>query len=163
MFARTEFTIPPDQPTIVLKRTFDAPRRLVWEASTRPEHVERWFGFRGTTLSECRIDLRPGGAWRFVLRMHDGTEHGFGGVYREIVPFERLVFTFAYDGAPQAEAVETITLEDWQGKTLMTTEVRHTSLANRDAQVAAGMEVGARESDDRLAELLETLKPAATR
>lgn len=157
MTAKTSFTIAPGKPTVVTRRTFDAPRHLVFEAWTRPEHVARWYGFRDSTLSECRIDLRPGGEWRFVIRMPDGSEHGFGGVYREVVPPERLVYTFRYDGYPDAEALETVTFEDQEGKTLLTSTLLHKSVENRDGHVASGMESGATESLDRLAELLASL------
>jgi uncharacterized protein YndB with AHSA1/START domain len=156
--AKTSFTIDPKEPTVVIRRVFDAPRHLVFEAMTRPEHVARWYGFRDSTLSECKIDLRPGGKWRFVILMADGSEHGFGGVYREVVPSKRLVYTFRYDGYPDAEAIETVTFEDQNGKTLMTNTVLHTSIENRDGHVASGMEAGAVESLDRLEELLASLK-----
>lgn len=158
MTAKTSFTIDPKEPTVVIRRVFDAPRHLVFEAMTRPEHVARWYGFRDSTLSECKIDLRPGGKWRFVILMADGSEHGFGGVYREVVPSKRLVYTFRYDGYPDAEAIETVTFEDQNGKTLMTNTVLHTSIENRDGHVASGMEAGAVESLDRLEELLASLK-----
>jgi uncharacterized protein YndB with AHSA1/START domain len=101
----------------VITRVFDAPRRLVFEAWTRPEHLMRWWGPRDLTLSRCEVDLRPGGAWRFVLRALDGNEYGFGGEYREILPPERLVYTFRFDGAPGAEAVETLSFVEKDGKT----------------------------------------------
>jgi uncharacterized protein YndB with AHSA1/START domain len=158
MIPRTEFTIEPGKPTIVIKRLFDAPRHLVFAASTTPEYLARWWGFRISKLTECRIDLRPGGVWRYVLRMPDGSEHGFGGVYREVVPPERLVYTSRYDGYPDAESVETATFDDRGArKTLLTVTVQHSSVANRDGHVASGMEAGATESHDRLAELLATL------
>ena len=76
-----------------MTRTFDAPRRLVFEAMTRPEHVRRWYGCDGAELTVCEIDLRPGGLWRYVLRMPDGQEFPFAGMYREIAAPERLVYT----------------------------------------------------------------------
>lgn len=161
MTARTEFVIAPDKPTIVIRREFDAPRHLVFAAVTQPEYVAQWWGFRAASLTECRIDLRPGGSWRYVLRMPDGSTHGFGGVYREVAPPGRLVQTFRYDGFPDAEAIETYVLEEHAGKTLLTVTVLHTSVANRDAHVASGMEAGASESWDRLAELLARLREAA--
>lgn len=157
MIGRTSFTIEPGKPTIVLRRLFDAPRKLVWEATTRPEHVARWYGFRDSELIECRIDLRVGGEWRYVLRMPDGSEHGFGGVYREVVPPKWLVQTFRYDGFPDAEAVETAVYEEQGAKTLLTITVLHQSVEFRDGHVASGMEVGANESHDRLEELLASL------
>ncbi len=157
MTPKTEFTIAPNQPTVRIQRLFDAPPHLVFEASTNPEHLARWWGFRASTLTECKVDLRPGGAWRFVLRMPDGSEHGFGGVYREVARPTRLVYSFRYDGYPDAEAVETVTFEDKKGKTLLTATVLHSSVENRDGHVASGMEEGATESHERLAELLASL------
>lgn len=158
MIGRTEFTIEPGKPTIVIRRRFQAPRSLVFEALTKPEYVARWWGLRASTLTHCSIDLRPGGAWRFVLRMRDGSEHGFGGVYREVTPPERLAYTFCYDGYPDGEALETVALEEVGGHTLVTITVLHKSVENRDGHVASGMEDGAVESQDRLAELLATLR-----
>jgi uncharacterized protein YndB with AHSA1/START domain len=86
----TTFTTPSDR-EIVMTRVFDAPRALVFDAYTNPEHLPHWFGPRGWTLPVCEIDLRPGGPWRFVLRGPDGTEMGMRGVYQEIAPPERLV------------------------------------------------------------------------
>ncbi len=157
MPAKTSFTIEPGKPTVVIRRLFDAPRHLVFAAWTKPEHVARWYGWRESTLSECRIDLRPGGAWRYVIRMPDGSEHGFGGVYREVVPPERLVYTFCYDGYPDAEAIETVIFEERNAKTLLTSTLLHKSVENRDGHVASGMEAGAAETLDRLAELLASL------
>lgn len=142
----TSFTIPPG-----------APAHLLWEALTTPEHLRNWYGFRDSTLSECRVDLRPGGAWRCVIRMPDGSEHGFGGTYREIEPPRRLVNTFRYDGYPAAESVETHVLEPLDGGTLLTVTVLHSSVEHRDGHVASGMETGCAESHDRLAELLESM------
>jgi uncharacterized protein YndB with AHSA1/START domain len=157
MVEKTSFLMEPGKPTIVVKRLFDAPRHLVFEAATKPEYLARWWGFRSSTLIHCTVDLRPGGEWRFVLRMEDGSEHGFGGVYREVVPPERLVYTFRYDGYPDAEALETVTFEDRKGKTLLTAVILHQSVENRDGHVASGMEAGATESHERLAELLASL------
>ena len=157
MNTRTKISIPKDKPIITIQRQFAAPAHRVFDASTKPEYIPRWWGYRAAKMTECRIDLRPGGAWRFVLRMPDGSEHGFGGVYREIVRPTRLVYTFRYDGYPDAESVETLTFEERAGRTLLTATVQHTSIANRDGHVASGMEEGACESHDRLAELLATM------
>lgn len=155
---KTSFIIEPGKPTIVIKRLFHAPPRLVFEATTKPEHLAHWWGFRASKLTQCDIDLKPGGSWRFVLRMPDGSEHGFGGKYREVQPYSRLVSTFRYDGYPDAESVETSVFEETQpGKTLLTVTVLHSSVENRDGHVASGMESGCAESHDRLAELLASL------
>lgn len=158
MTSRTEFVIEPGQPTIVIRRRFAAPRHLVFQAVTKPELVAKWWGPRGSTLTRCRMDLRPGGAWRFSLRFPDGSEHGFGGVYREVVPPVRVVSTFRYDGYPDAESVETMVLEEDGTDTLLTVTVEHTCVEHRDGHVASGMEAGCVESHDRLEELLATLQ-----
>src|SRR5882672_10981167 len=82
---------------VLITRVFNAPRRLVFEAMTKPEHVKNWYGPCVFTLALCEIDLRPGGKWRYVLRAPDGSEHGFTGVYREIVAPERIVATENYE------------------------------------------------------------------
>lgn len=161
MNARTEFVIEPGKPTILIRRLLDAPRKIVFAAVTRPEYVAQWWGFRVSTMVECQADLRVGGAWRYVVRMPDGSEHGFGGVYKEIVPPERLVQTFRYDGYPEAESVETVVLQERGNQTLLTVTVLHSSVENRDGHVASGMEAGCSESHDRLAELLARLQQRA--
>jgi uncharacterized protein YndB with AHSA1/START domain len=142
-----------------LTRTFDAPRALVWEAMTRPEHLARWWGPRGSTVEHLAMDFRPGGAWRFVLRTPDGKESPFKGVYREIVPPERVVQTFIYDVdvIRDFEAVETLTLTEHRGKTTIAVTVRHQTPESRDGHLYSGMEAGAGQSYDRLAELLATM------
>jgi uncharacterized protein YndB with AHSA1/START domain len=151
-------TLPSDR-EIVLTRVFAAPRRLVFEVCTTPEHVKRWWGPLGSTLTVCEIDLRPGGAWRFVLRGPDGKEHPFKGVYREIVPPERVVQTFIYDveGIRDHEALETLTLDEQDGRTTLRVTVLHKTKAARDGHLQSGMEAGASQTYDRLAELLATL------
>ncbi len=157
MTEKTSIVVEPGKPTVVITRVFDAPRRLVFEVWTKPEHLARWWGPRDLTLSVCEMDFRPGGAWRFVLRAPDGNDYGFGGEYREILPPERLVYTFRFDGAPGAEAVETLIFVEKDGKTTLTNTMVHTSVENRDAHVRSGMEEGVLQTMDRLAELLATM------
>jgi uncharacterized protein YndB with AHSA1/START domain len=149
----------PTDREILLTRVFDAPRRLVFDAITRPEHVVRWWGCHGMTLTIEEMDVRPGGAWRFVLRTPDGQVCPFKGVYREVVPPERVVSTFIYDVEVirDLEAVETLTLDEQDGKTTMTVRVLHQSKEARDGHLQSGMEAGAAQSYDRLAALLKTL------
>ena len=148
---------------IVMTRVFDAPRHLVFDAWTKPELLARWFGPRGWTVPVCEIDLRPGGTYRFVLRGPDGSEIGMRGVYREIVRPDRLVCTEAYDGfsevgwRPEDESVVTTVLTEDDGKTTWTATVVYPSKEVRDAVIQSGMERGAAESYDRLAELLATM------
>ena len=103
-------TTPSDR-EIVLTRVFDAPRRLVFDALTQPELLKRWFGPRGWSMAVCEVDLKVGGAFRFVLRGPDGTEMGMRGVYREIVPPERSVHVESFDDYPGESLVTTVLVE----------------------------------------------------
>jgi uncharacterized protein YndB with AHSA1/START domain len=147
----------PTEREVVMTRVFDAPRHLVYDAFTKPELLKRWFGPRGWSLEVCEIDFRVGGRWRFVLRGPDGTEMGMGGAYREIVPGERSVHTESFDDYP-GESVVTMMLTEHDGKTTMTATVLYESQEVRDAVIASGMEHGAAESYDRLAELLPSVE-----
>jgi uncharacterized protein YndB with AHSA1/START domain len=151
-------TVPTDR-EFMLTRVFDAPRRLVFEALTRPEHIVRWWGYADATLTVNEMDFRPGGAWRFVLRNPDGQEFPFRGVYREIVPPERVVQTFIWDveGIRDHEAVETLKLTEHDGKTTLTVRVLHRTTEARDGHLYSGMEAGAIQSYNRLAAVLETM------
>jgi uncharacterized protein YndB with AHSA1/START domain len=150
-------TMPSDR-EIFITRAFAAPRRLVWEALTEPTHVVHWWGPRGSTLSVCEIDFRPGGAWRFVLRDSDGRDCRFKGVYHEIMPPERLVATECFDepslGSPEWRT--TLTLEEYDGKTTMKSLILHKSREARDGHLASGMKEGAAETFDRLEAHLTT-------
>ena len=146
-------TLPSDR-EIAFTRIFEWPCHLLFEIWTKPEHVRHWWGCAGSTLTVCKIDLRLGGAWRFVLRMNDGSDHPFQGVYREIVPAERLVYTECYDvpsiGSP--EWLTTITFEEFGGKTKLTNSLLHASSEARDGHLQAGMEAGMVQTLNRLAE-----------
>jgi len=147
----------PSEREIVMTRAFNAPRRLVFEAWTKPEHLPHWMlGPRGSTMPACEIDLRPGGAWRFVLRMPDGTDLVYKGVYREVVPPERLVSTESW-GGDWPETLNTLILTEKDGKTTITLTVLYPSKEARDAALQTGMQEGVSESFDRLAEHLRTM------
>ena len=146
----------PSAREVVLTRVFDAPRHLVFDALTKPELVKRWFGPHGWTLVVCEIDFRVGGAWRYVLEGPDGRSMGMGGEYREIVPGERTVHTEAFDDYP-GDSVVTVVLTEHEGRTTLTGTVLYESQEVRDAVIESGMEHGAAETYDRLAELLPTL------
>ena len=154
----------PSEYEIMLRRTFAAPRRLLFEAMTRPEHIKNWWGPRGTTLVTCEMDFRPGGAWRSVLRGLDGNDHPFKGIYREIVVPERVVRTFVYDVdvIRDHEAVETMTLVEEDGQTTLTSVTRHKSVEARDGHLNSGMEWGVVETYARLDELLATMDAASS-
>lgn len=153
--AALTLTLPSDT-EIVLTRVFDAPRRLVFEAWTKPEHLARWWGPNEFTLPVCEVDLRPGGAYRFVMRGPDGKDYPMKGEYREIVPPERLIYTDAFDvpDMPARESLVTVTFEEEDGKTALTIHSRFQSVEDRDAVLELGAEEGWRESLERLAEYL---------
>ena len=140
-----------------LKRVFDAPRRLVWEAISKPEHFPHLWGPRRQTMVSCELDFRPGGSWRFVTRDPDGTEYAFRGEIREVVPPERVVQTFEFEGMPGAISVETMTLTESDGKTTLTATSRFDSVEALEGMLQSGMEEGAAETYDRLEEYLGTL------
>jgi uncharacterized protein YndB with AHSA1/START domain len=142
---------------IEFSRVFDAPRRLVFEAHAKPEHVRRWWGPHGSVTS-CDLDFRPGGKWRFVVRTGGGKEVAFFGEYREIVAPERFVWTFGFDGMPGPAGLETYTFTEADGKTTLVAVGHFDSIESRDAAIQSGMEKGAAETWDRLEELLRTLK-----
>ena len=148
-------TTPSDQ-EIVLTRLFDASRQLVWDAFTKPDLLKRWFGSRGWSLVVCEVDLRVGGGFRFVLRGPDGREMGMRGVYRELVPPERSVHMESFDDYPGESTVTTVLVEH-NGRTTLTATVRYPSKEVRDAVIQSGMEHGAAESYDKLAELLASV------
>jgi uncharacterized protein YndB with AHSA1/START domain len=149
----------PSEREIVMSRVFDAPRSLVFDAWTTPELLKRWLGVRGGwSMVVCEVDLRVGGAYRFVWRGPDGAEMGMGGVYREIVPPERLVATESFDDPwYPGEALDTTVLVEEGGKTTATTTVLYESEEIRDAVLESGMARGVAESYDVLAEYLASI------
>jgi len=149
----TTVTTPSDR-EIVSERVFDAPRDRVFAAFTDPELIPQWWGPRDQTTIVDQMDVRPGGAWRFVIRDSDGAENGFRGTYREVSPPERIVQTFEWEGMPGHVLVETVTLEDLGGRTKMTNISLFHTTEERDGMLASGMESGMSESHDRLDELL---------
>ena len=141
---RATVTTPSDR-EFRTERLFDATRDRVWRAMTERELVAQWWG-RGNKLVIEQMDLVRGGSWRFVEHSDDGA-HGFSGRYREVVPMERLVMTFEWDGMPGHVLIESVTLEDaGDGRTrVVTTSLFHTT-EERDGMMSAGMEGGLNES-----------------
>jgi uncharacterized protein YndB with AHSA1/START domain len=148
-------TTPSDR-EIAMTRVFDAPRRLVFDAHTKPELVKRWLlGPPGWTMPVCEIDLRVGGSYRYVWHGQNGSEMGMRGIYREIVPAERIVCTESFDDPwYEGEAVGTTVFVERGGKTTLTTTVLYASKEIRDAVLKSPMEQGVAASFDRLADLL---------
>lgn len=157
---KLEIIAEPGKTDIVTRRTVDAPRALVYEAFTRPEYIRRWMGPSKMPLVTCELDLRVGGAWRFVHRAPDGTDLPFHGKFLELDPPGRLVRTFLFGPMKEEEAaVETLTLEEKDGKTTITTLSVHPSVEGRDRHVSGGaMERGMTEGYQRMDELLAELK-----
>lgn len=145
----------PTDTEIVLTRVFDAPRRLVFDALTKPELLMRWYGARAWNLVVCDVDLRVDGAWRFLSRGPGGTQMGQRGVYREIVHFDRLVYTEVFDDQSYAgESLVTQVLAEHSGRTTLTSTVRYPSREARDIVLKYPMARGVAQAYERLDTLL---------
>jgi uncharacterized protein YndB with AHSA1/START domain len=152
-------SLPTDE-QILITREFNAPRHLVWKAWTTPELVKRWWHANRGKVTVAEIDLRIGGTWRYVSVTPDGLEVAFHGEYLEIVPDERLVSTEVYEGYPDAQAVDTLTLTEANGRTTLTVLVQHSSKEHRDAHIESGMEPGMQDALDLLEQVAVSLVPA---
>jgi uncharacterized protein YndB with AHSA1/START domain len=150
-------TLPADE-QILITREFDAPKHLVYKAFTTPELVKRWWHANRGEMTVAEIDLREGGKWRYVMVAEGGFEVGFHGEYREIVPNERIVSTEIYEGMPGAEAVNTMTLTEANGRTTLEILVQHASKEHRDAHIESGMEAGMQDAMDLLEEVAVSLR-----
>ncbi len=157
----------PSDTEILITRSFEAPRSLVWELLTTPRHLLRWWGPRYCPLVACEVDLRPGGSWRYVCRMAGGEAEGqelaWHGEYRAIEAPARIVSTEVFEGFPDAESLNTMTLTEADGVTTLTTLVQHSSKANRDGHVDSGMEGGMQQTFDRLDDLAAVADAPAER
>jgi uncharacterized protein YndB with AHSA1/START domain len=154
------FSAEPGKRTMTMTRLLDAPRQLVWEAHTKPEHLVHWWGGApGSRLVVCEIDLRPRGAWRFVERAADGQEFTFHGTFLEVDPPHRLVETMIFDaeGWRHRAVRNTLTLDEENGRTRLTETSTMETVEDRDAWMKAGAEAGGTRSLDRLVEYLATL------
>jgi uncharacterized protein YndB with AHSA1/START domain len=147
----------PSDTEFVISRVFDAPRDLVFEAHSSCEHVQKWWGPRRYDISDCSWDFRPGGAWR-VVHKSETEEHVFQGEFREIVRPERIVWTFEWMGLPGHISVQTVTFDEKDGKTTLTSTARFDTMEDRDGMLSSGATEGAAETWDRLDEYLEVLK-----
>ena len=140
---RSQITTPSDR-EIRIERTFAAPRDRVFAVYTDPELIPEWYGPRGGTTIVDRMEVRAGGAWRFVYRDANGSETAFRGTYREVTPPERIVQTWEWEGMPGHVSVETATFEDLErGRTKVTTVALFHTTEERDGMLASGMEGGA--------------------
>ena len=157
-----EITSPADEPTLVMTRTLDAPRALVWKAISEPEHVVRWWGPHGHENRVLEFDWRVGGKWKIETTTQEGQVIVFFGEYREIVKPEKVTQTFSFDSLPEgAHSVDTVVLEDHGDRTVYRATSTLPDLASRDGMLASGMEVGVREGFERLDAMLEEFKAQA--
>ena len=150
-------TLPTDE-QILITREFDAPRHLVYKAWTTPELVRRWWSGERGEVTVAEIDLRVGGTWRYVMLAHGGMEVGFHGEFLELVPDERIVSTEVFEGMPEGQSVNTMTLTETQGRTRLSILVQHTIQEHRDAHINSGMEGGMQEAMDRLEQVAVSLR-----
>jgi uncharacterized protein YndB with AHSA1/START domain len=150
-------TLPTDT-QILVTREFDAPKHLVYKAWTTPELVSRWWNAKRGEVTIADIDLRVGGAWRWVMVTDDGFEVAFHGEYRELVPDEKIVTTEVYEGMPEAAALNTLTFSEESGRTTMTLLVEHTSKEDRDGHLGSGMEAGMQDALDLLEQVAVSLR-----
>ncbi|HTP02797.1 MAG TPA: SRPBCC family protein [Anaerolineales bacterium] len=151
---KTHIVAEPGKQEIVITRLFDVPRERLFKVMNDPELLPQWWGPERYTTTVEKMDVRPGGSWRFVQAAADGGTHAFHGVYHEVRPPERLVYTFEYEGVPGHVTMDTITFEDTGGKTLLREQSVFQSVEDRDGMVQSGMEEGANASMERLEALL---------
>ena len=153
--ATVKVTLPSDR-EIAVTRSFDAPRRLVFEAFSKPELVKRWlYGPEEWPLVQCEIDLKVGGALRYVWRHKEKGDMGMGGVFREIAPPQRIVHTELFDQDwTGGETLVTTVFEERGGRTTVTTTVLYSSQQARDGALKTGMTDGMSQAYGRLDKLL---------
>jgi uncharacterized protein YndB with AHSA1/START domain len=150
-------TLPADD-QILITREFDAPKHLVYRAWTEPELVRCWWTANRGEITVAEIDLRVGGTWRYVMVAEGGLEVAFHGEYREIVPNERIVSTEVFEGMPDAEALDTLTLSEVDGRTTLEILVQHKTKEHRDAHIESGMEAGLQDALDLLEQVALSLR-----
>jgi uncharacterized protein YndB with AHSA1/START domain len=154
----------PTKDQILIRREFDAPKHLVYQAFTTPELIKRWWNAKRGEVTIAEVDLRVGGKWRYVMVADDGSEVGFHGEYREIVPNERLVSTEVYEGLPEGVSeeeggtVNTVTFEEAQARTTVAILVQAPSKVARDAIIDSGMEAGLQDALDLLEQVALSLR-----
>jgi uncharacterized protein YndB with AHSA1/START domain len=160
-------TLPTDT-QILITREFAAPKHLIYKAWTTPELIKRWWSANRGEVTLAEVDLRVGGKWRYVMLADarcfpqappgtDGIEVGFHGEYREIVPNERIVSTEVFEGVPDAEAVDTLTLTEKGGRTTLSILVQHQTKEHRDMHIDSGMEAGLQDALDLLEQTAQSL------
>jgi uncharacterized protein YndB with AHSA1/START domain len=150
-------TLPSDT-EILITREFDAPKHLVYKAYTTPEIIMRWWSGERGEMNVAEVDLRVGGKWRNVMTANGGFEVAFHGVYREIVPNERIVTTEVYEAAPDGEALDIVTFTEVNGRTTLTILMQLATKEERDMVIGSGMEGGMQEQMDKLEKIAISLR-----
>ena len=159
--SKTAITAEPGIPMVIITREFDAPRDLVFRAHTDPDLLAQWLGPRDLTTTIDRYEARNAGTWRYLQTDAEGNTHGFHGVFHGDPSPDGIVQTFEFEGAPGHVCLQTATLAECGGKTLLRTALAFQSVGDRDAMVASGMERDVRDSGERLAELLARLQASS--
>jgi uncharacterized protein YndB with AHSA1/START domain len=143
-----------DDKDIIVSRLINAPRELVYKACTVPEQMAQWWGPFGFTNPVCELDVRVGGKWRVEQKGPDGTIYKFGGVYKEVVKNERIVWTFIYEGFPDSESLGILSFEDKNGKTLVTITTRLKTVEEKIGMMKYGADMGTKQAFERLENFL---------
>jgi len=154
---RAVVTLPTDT-QILITRELDAPKRLVYKAWTTPELIKRWWGGERGEVTIAEVDLRVGGKWRYVMTAHGEFEVAFHGVYKEIVPNERIVNTEVFEAMPEGEAMSTVTFTEKDGRTTVAMLMQLKTKEERDGVIASGMEGGVQEQMVKLEEIANSLR-----
>jgi len=152
--APPRFAVEPGQKEVVITHILEAPRERVYQAYSDPKLLPYWRGSRDIKMTVDQHDLRPGGAWRYLSTAPDGQVFAFRGTFREIVPPERLSWTFEFEMMMGRISTQTVVFEDLGGKTRITVTAVFPSVEDRDGMLKQGMEQGYTETMDRLAGLL---------
>jgi uncharacterized protein YndB with AHSA1/START domain len=156
---RTDVIFEPGRQDIVVKREFDAPSDVVFKAFTNPDLIPRWWGSRRFTTVVEQMDVRRGGEWRFITRHNNqnGTEYGFRGVYHDVVPFKRIVYTLEYEqGGPGYLQLVTDTFEESDGRTRYVSTALFATVGDRDGWIPTDMDKGITESMDMIDDLIRS-------
>ncbi len=153
---KTNIVVEPGKQEIEVTHVFDVPREKLFRVMNDPKLIPEWWGPAYLTTTVERYEAKPGGSWRFIQQGETGEQHAFRGVFHDVEAPGRMVLTFEYEGEPGHVALQTITLEDVGGKTLLREHTVFQSVADRDGMVQAGMEVGVRDSMQRLDKILKS-------
>jgi uncharacterized protein YndB with AHSA1/START domain len=153
-----KMTVNKEKNVIVMTYVLDAPRDLVWKVWTDRNLIPKWWGPRSTTTTVDMMNLEVGGHWRFVQKDDKGEEYGFKGIYKQINPPNKLVYTFEFEPMPGHILLETVEFHEKDGKTEIIDTAKYSSLEDLEGMLNTGMEGGANESMQRLEELLATMK-----